>query len=109
MSITVYNKLIRDKIDRVMMEKGVKYSVRTLEGEEYCSALRAKIVEEAKELMDAKTTEDIISELADVSAVIDATREAYDISVERLEHEKKKKEELRGGFRRRLFLEWTEE
>ncbi|MEK7095004.1 MAG: nucleoside triphosphate pyrophosphohydrolase [Patescibacteria group bacterium] len=103
----IYNKLIRDNIDSIMTEKGVKFSVRTLEDEEYRSALLAKVVEEAKELQDAKTADDVLSELADVQAVVDVTREAFNISVEQLENEKKKKEESRGGFKRKLFLEWT--
>ena len=91
MSTVVYNKLIRDEIDRVMTERGVKFSVRTLDETEYRSALRAKALEGAKELVEAKTDEEILGELADLQAVMDATRDAYGISSEALEEAKQKK------------------
>ncbi|MGA8574339.1 MAG: nucleoside triphosphate pyrophosphohydrolase [Candidatus Cybelea sp.] len=71
-------------------------------------ALRAKVLEEAKELVDA-ADDALLSELADLSEVIEAILCAYNLTRDELEAARLKKRDARGGFMRRLFLESVSE
>ena len=107
--VTVYNKLVRDNIPAIIEESGRKATYRTLNDVEFRNALRGKLVEEATEVHDATTREEMIKELADVLEVIyhlanilevDATT-LYDIADEKME--------TNGGFDKRIFLESVEQ
>lgn len=97
----IYNKLVRDKIDEIMIEKGVKPVTRILSNEEYLKELNKKLLEEVNEYLESKEVE----ELADIEEVIIAILEAKNISRENLEEIRQSKVKKRGAFKRRLFLE----
>jgi predicted house-cleaning noncanonical NTP pyrophosphatase (MazG superfamily) len=102
-----YRKLIRDKIPEKIASAGATCSVRTLSPEEYESALLAKVEEEASGVAAATSRAVLIDELADVLAVIQEIRLFRDISDEELEAAYRKGFEKKGGFTKRLFLEWS--
>ncbi len=99
-----YGKLVRDRIPEIIEEAGKSASWRELSGEEFRRALRAKILEEAKELADAPD-DALLSELADVCEVVDALLAAYGHTRGHLETERQRKNAERGAFTKRLFLE----
>lgn len=102
----IYNKLIRDKIPEIIRADKAEPSVRKLEKEEYKQALRKKVVEEAKELLEeAKTKEEVLEEAADVYEVIRSLAKAYGVSVEEIIEQANTKKDKRGGFDKKLFLE----
>ena len=45
----------------------------------------AKLVEEAREAAEASSREALVTELADLRAVLDATAEAFDITADEIE------------------------
>lgn len=59
-------KLVRDKIPRKMMDDGIDPEVRILSTAQLDKALRAKLVEEAQEVVDATTPEAFLEEMADL-------------------------------------------
>ena len=97
----IYNKLVRDKIEDIMIEKGAKPVTRILSNEEYLKELDKKLLEEVKEYLESKEVE----ELADIEEVIIAILEAKNISRENLEEIRQTKVKKRGAFKRKLFLE----
>lgn len=97
----IYNKLVRDKIEDIMIEKGAKPVTRILSEEEYIKELNKKLLEEVKEYLESNE----IEELADIEEVIIAILEAKNISRENLEEIRKAKVKKRGAFKRKLFLE----
>ena len=97
----IYNKLVRDKIDEIMIEKGANPVTRILSNEEYLKELDKKLLEEVNEYLESKEVE----ELADIEEVILAILEAKNISKDNLEEIRQSKVKKRGGFKRRLFLE----
>lgn len=97
----IYNKLVRDKIEDIMIEKGAKPVTRILSNEEYLKELEKKLLEEVNEYLESKEVE----ELADIEEVIIAILEAKNISRENLEEIRQAKVKKRGAFKRRLFLE----
>ncbi len=104
-----HNKLVRDKIPEIIEKTGEKYKVRTLDNEEYKKELLKKIVEEAKEVLDTDGDKnELIKELGDVLEVIDHLIDAFDLNKDEIEKIKQEKKESRGGFDKKLFLEYTE-
>ena len=99
-----YGKLVRDRIPEIIEQTGNSATCRELSADEFRLALRAKALEEAQELFDA-TDDALLSELADLEEVVDAILTMYDHSREELEAARARKNEERGAFKRRLFLE----
>ena len=105
----LHNKLIRDKIPEIIEKTGKKYEVRTLDNEEYKKELLKKIVEEANEVLDTNgDKKEIIKELGDVLEVIDHLITVFDLDKTEIEKVKQERKESRGGFDKKLFLEYTE-
>ncbi len=100
-NIMTYNKLIRDKIPKIIEDSGKKSQTYIADTDEYKVALLAKLIEEAKELQE----EPSIEELADIIEVIESIKEVYDFKDDELEEVKQAKKENRGGFKKRIILE----
>lgn len=98
--MTVYNKLVRDRIPEIIEAQGEKPNIRTLEQVEYLHQLEAKLDEEVGEYHRDKTTE----ELADILEVVFALAEANGVARQELMNVYQKKHDARGGFRDRVFL-----
>ena len=102
-----YNKLIRDDIPAILEGKQIPFAVERMKTEEYQQALRRKLVEEAQEAAAAAEA-DLITELADLLEVIDATVMANGLERDQVLACQAKRQQERGGFSRRLRLLWTE-
>ena len=105
----IYKKLVRDKIPEIIAKEGKKASYRTLEGDELKKALKAKIVEEAHELAQAETEEQILEEIADIQEVITALRIEYALKFWEAEDVRLTKAYEKGRFLNGYFLENVEE
>jgi predicted house-cleaning noncanonical NTP pyrophosphatase (MazG superfamily) len=98
-------KLVRDKIPEIILKnEGSVPRVRTLSIKEYQQELRRKLVEEAKEVLLAKTKKEVVMELADVQEVMLALSESLSVSENDITLVQKKKKKERGGFSKRIFL-----
>jgi len=98
-----YNKLVRDKIPVLLKKKGIKTSTHIADDEEYWQKLKDKLKEEVDEFLEKSTEE----ELADILEVINTIVEFKRINKKKIEHLRTKKAEERGGFKRRIILEET--
>jgi predicted house-cleaning noncanonical NTP pyrophosphatase (MazG superfamily) len=105
---TEYNKLIRDAVPEIMSAKGMQYEVDVMADEEYQQALRQKVLEEAKEVLDASSERNLITEMADLYEVMEALASFHNISEEDIRAEQQYRHAKRGGFERRLRLLWTQ-
>lgn len=103
-------KLVRDKTIEIALKEDPDclFSYKYLSDHELQPHLFNKLQEEVSEVLEAKNQEQICSELADILDVIDAIKKHNFISEEALIIARKKKQELRGGFDSRLFVEWME-
>lgn len=97
--MTVYEKLVRDKIPQIIEAGGEKPVTRILEQEEYLHHLEDKLDEEVGEYHRDKNLE----ELADILEVVYALADSIG-SREELMRIFDAKHEARGGFRDRVFL-----
>lgn len=109
MPIIEYNKLIRDKVPQVIEANGAKPKTRILSMKEYERVLREKLVEEAREVGGAQTEEALLKELADVAEVLATLQNVHGISDQVLMQARDDKNEKRGAFAERIFLESVEE
>jgi len=99
----VTEKLVRDKIPEILKEKGLNPSIRIVTSKEFDVFLRAKIVEEAQELLESGDSEEIV----DILEVIDALIELRKADRAMLDLQRETKKLYRGGFKQGYVL--TEE
>ena len=109
MNRKTYNKLIRDKIPEIIKKNGANPKISVLEKEQFKNALKEKLVEEAKELLEAKTDDEILNELSDVLQLVESIALNNDTTLAKVEKQKEKKKVERGGFDKKLFLEYVDE
>lgn len=102
--LKIYNKLVRDKIEEIMISNGAKPITRILSDEEYLKELNKKLLEEVKEYLESGE----IEELADIEEVILAILNVKEKTKENLEEIRKNKVLKRGAFNKKLFLEREE-
>ena len=101
-----YNKLVRDKIpENIDSEIGRKCKYRILDDEEYLKELNRKVLEEANEFIEENSME----ELGDLMEVINAIMKLKGYNKEEVKKVMKAKEEKKGAFNNKIFLEYVEE
>ncbi|MEK7570292.1 MAG: nucleoside triphosphate pyrophosphohydrolase [Patescibacteria group bacterium] len=99
--MTIYNKLVRDKIPEIIAAKGGSAKTHVASAEEYEAKLLEKLQEEVKEFIADKSPE----ELADIEEVLSAIYAHFGFSREEIEAIRQKKAQERGGFTKRIILE----
>jgi len=104
----VYNKLVRDHIPAIIRRHGDTCETETMAEVEFQQALRQKLVEEAQEVVQADTQDELIKELADLCEVIDTIMQHNNIPTSIVKAEQERRRSERGGFTQRIKLLWTE-
>ena len=99
-----YNKLVRDLIPDIIQQKGKQCQTRILSETEYQDALIKKLQEEVTEFTEQPNLE----ELADILEVVHALTESLGADQATVEDVRKQKALERGGFEKRIFLEWVD-
>ncbi len=99
-----FNKLVRDKIPEIILSKGDVPETEILSDADFLDYLNKKLLEEAKEVMEAKDAEAKKEEIADLLEVIYEIASKEEISLEDVEKVRIKKRELRGGFSSKILL-----
>lgn len=95
-----YNKLVRDRIPKIIESSGKNCVTEVLSDEEYLKMIDAKLDEELAEYHKDQN----IEELADLLEVIRAAAVARGYSVEELEKVRAEKAAKRGGFEKKILL-----
>jgi predicted house-cleaning noncanonical NTP pyrophosphatase (MazG superfamily) len=103
------NKLIRDNIPEIIKKNGANPKISVLDDDKFKVALKEKLVEEAKELLEAKTSEKILNELSDVLQLLESIARNNNTTISDVEKQKEQKKIERGGFDKKLFLEYVDE
>lgn len=98
--MTVHNKVIRDKIPKIIEQDGYSCNVKTLSDKEFLVEIEKKLTEEVAEYQSDKNPE----ELADILEVIYRIAKLKGVSKEELEKIRIKKIDDRGSFEKNLFL-----
>lgn len=102
-----YNKLVRDKIPIIIKQAGGLARIRKLDKSEAITLLSQKIIEEAFEVWNSKSPQELLNEIADVIEVIEALIKFSGFNKDELDEIKQNKIAKRGGFEELCFLEET--
>lgn len=105
----IYNKLVRDKIPKIIEKTGKAYTTSILNDEQYIEELKNKITEELEEYTKANNDREAVEELADILEVINALALHLGSTIEEVEKIRKMKAEKRGGFQEKVFLHEVED
>jgi predicted house-cleaning noncanonical NTP pyrophosphatase (MazG superfamily) len=102
-----FKKLVRDQVlQRCLDDPKVKTHYTVLDETTFKKSLIAKIHEEADEIpVVDKKDDEVLSEIADVQAVIDALTQAYGYTKEDVAGAQSKKEAKAGAFEKRAYIE----
>lgn len=103
-----YNKLVRDGIPTKLTKLDLQFSVRELSDAEFIDHLKAKIIEEAKEISTA-TPENLAAEIADLMTVVDSLVSVTGLDRAQIDRIKEEAIAKKGGFANKIFLEWAED
>ena len=98
-----YNKLVRDKVLKRIINDGETPITHIANDEEYFQKLKEKLKEETEEFLEKENEE----ELADILEVINAICDFKKINKQKLEELRREKRKERGGFEKRIILEKT--
>lgn len=104
-----YNKLVRDKIVDKIKNLGEAVEVREMPQDEFAQELLKKVNEEASALSRVRSKEEFLDELADLTIVLDALIETYNLSDEEIASSKQKNLERKGGYSKKLFMHYSED
>lgn len=102
-----YPKLVRDRVPEIIAADGTVAETVILAEAEFLTALREKLVEEAREAAQAEGREALLTELADVLEVLHALAAARGATMTEVEALQRQRRESRGGFDRKLQLTGT--
>ena len=102
------DKLIRDKMPEILRANDVLVDERVMGQEEYIDRLKAKMLEEANEVIGAKNSDEIKEELADLLEVIYAFALVNHVSFDDVENERLRKKNKKGGFASKIYNSFVE-
>ena len=95
-----------DKIPAIIEAEGEKRNIRRSKGTtELCKFVRKKILEEALEVTEALTKEDVAEELGDLLEIMERYGEIYDITLVDIFKAARDKAERAGYFEEGYILE----
>lgn len=109
MNRKIYNKLVRDRIPEIIQRESEIPEYRTLDESSFNAALHQKLLEESQELLEAKTNEDVLNELADIMECLESIARQHELSMDAVFARQIEKRTSRGGFSKKLFLEHVDE
>lgn len=104
-----YNKLVRDLIPEIILDKGERPITRVLSDDEYKVELETKLGEEYHEVLGTENSTDRIEELADMLEVIMALAAVEGKTLDDVVEVAEQKRLKRGGFQRKIYLERVED
>lgn len=103
------DKLIRDlAYQHISPQSGVEICERTMEDEEYDQRLKDKLLEEAQEVLEARDTQELEEELADVLEVLMAIARFKGIEFSDVVKCADQKRSKKGGFEARKYAEFVD-
>lgn len=102
-----FNKLVRDKIPEKIQRNGEEAIAAKLDKIILSQLLKRKLVEEALEVLDSESDEDLVVELADMLEVLDGILRQHQIDIKVVLDQKEKKREKAGGFEKGIYLKKT--
>lgn len=100
--MTTYNKLVRDKILKIIKKSGSGYKYHIAKDDtEFLAKLYEKLQEEIQEFKEKPS----VDEFADIMEVLEALAKFHDFYLDKIKEVKANKKYNRGSFDNRIILE----
>ncbi|MCA9367705.1 nucleoside triphosphate pyrophosphohydrolase [Candidatus Kaiserbacteria bacterium] len=110
MAKVFYNKLVRDKIEDIIVGKGERCEVRTIDSdEEFQQELLKKVVEEASALSMTRSKEEFLEEVTDLMIVLDTLNEFLQFDETTMQQAVLDNIARKGEYKNRHFLHWSDD
>ena len=100
----IHKKLVRDNIPSIIEKEGKEAEIIVLDDETFLRALKEKLIEEAREVIQHDNKKDILSELADLQEVMDKLKEIYNITQAEINMAQGIKAIKNGKFEKQYYL-----
>lgn len=97
------DKLIRDNIPAILEAKGVVVHTRNMNDQEFLSRLKDKLLEEAQEVLEANTSDELCEELADLLEVLNVLAKSCGLTMQQVEQKRFEKRAVKGGFENKVY------
>lgn len=98
------NKLVRDKIPKIIENNNEIPEFKILSDDEYLIELNKKLLEECNEVLTAETKESRLEEMADLLEVMKALAKIDNYNLEDISNKAKEKAQKRGAFDKKIYL-----
>lgn len=106
MPTTPKNKLVRDFVPNSIIEQGRTPNLKNLNNQEFEREIFSKLLDEAKEVIEAKSDNEHLSEeIADVFEVIDSIINTKNLDYNHIKKVQANKKDKWGGFDQKIWLE----
>lgn len=105
----VYQKLVRDRVPKIIEAKGGRAEMRILSDADFLVELKKKFQEELNEYLMAMTPETRLEEMADIFEIITALGEVEGWTIDQIIECQQKKRDEKGAFKEKIFLEAVNE
>lgn len=103
-----FNKIVRDKAVAELESEGIKVSYEKMPKESLVSHLKNKLLEEAKEVFDSQSNDELAAEVADIYDVLEAICKESGIDLSEVQKKRTQKNSKRGGFSDGIFIHHVE-
>ena len=102
-----FEKLIRDKNPQTIKNSGGECCYYNLENDEFIKNLKLKLVEEAKEVQEAKNIDEVADEIGDVIDVLKMLIKVAKIRKFKIWNSRRKKAKFRGKFKKGVYCKYV--
>jgi predicted house-cleaning noncanonical NTP pyrophosphatase (MazG superfamily) len=102
-----FDKLVRDKIVEQQISSGAKAQYHKLNDQQHKEALVNKIIEEAREILQADQSE-VASEIADVQQAIDDLKLKFGLASSVIAEVQQAKNNKNGSFAKGIYVDHVE-
>lgn len=100
-----FQKLGRDKTEEIFANKGITPICKRLTGDDLLAELKNKVMEEALEVCQARTSQELAEEIGDLQEVLDALALAFGLEIQDVVKARQNKMERLGSFSKGVYFE----
>ena len=103
-----FNKLVRDLAPEGFNSDNIELKYEVITGDKLILHLKKKLLEEAKEVLNASSKQQLIDEIADIYEVLESLCNENYITQDEVHQQRREKSIQRGGFKLGIFAHHIE-
>lgn len=103
-----FEKIVRDKVPQILSDQDIIFVRKNLSHDQTLSALKEKLMEEAQEVNEAHSHENLRDEIADTMEVIESLLQHSGLTWDEITQARKLKNDKRGAFKDAVYISTVE-